>query len=395
MPMQSAVGYSENIYESYEAGIEIGDMVLEKIDLQAHSVGILFCHVDFEFAELLRGIREKLDIPIVGCTTGNEANDQGYFEESASLMVISADDIRVGIGLGKDLAKSPETAVQKACASALANLEGEKPKLALTFPDTFFTLPTDHVLALLEQRLGSEVPVVGGLPGDDYQFKKTYQFCNDAVYSDSIPLLLISGNMEPLIITRTGWIPIGAKAKVTKSQGTVVYEIDHQPAFEYLKKYIGGDVEDPDILGAYPFALLDEALGEEAGRYCVIRAVFKSDSKNGSVTCNGFVPEGAAIQLARGSREDILAGSEDAVNTLKSRAGTRDLHGLLCFSCAGRKLMLGLETRKEIELILNALPDACAVNGFYSYGELGPIDSTVEKLKKSRFHNTTLVLCAF
>lgn len=57
--------------------------------------------------------------------------------------------------------------------------------------------------------------------------------------------------------------------------------------------------------------------------------------------------------------------------------------------------MLGLDTKKEIELILDELPTDCAVNGFYTYGEIGPIDSSLENLKKSRFHNTTLVLCAF
>ncbi|NUM77194.1 hypothetical protein HUU40_22780, partial [candidate division KSB1 bacterium] len=47
MSIQSAVGYSENIEESYEAGLEIGGMILEKIALQANSLGILFCHIEF------------------------------------------------------------------------------------------------------------------------------------------------------------------------------------------------------------------------------------------------------------------------------------------------------------------------------------------------------------
>jgi hypothetical protein len=34
------------------------------------------------------------------------------------------------------------------------------------------------------------------------------------------------------------------------------------------------------------------------------------------------------------------------------------------------------------------------VNGFYTYGELGPIDSSRRHLAASKFHNTTLVLCA-
>jgi hypothetical protein len=43
---------------------------------------------------------------------------------------------------------------------------------------------------------------------------------------------------------------------------------------------------------------------------------------------------------------------------------------------------------------MNEMPADCAVNGFYTYGEIGPIDSSVEHLKKSWFHNTTLVLVA-
>ena len=57
--------------------------------------------------------------------------------------------------------------------------------------------------------------------------------------------------------------------------------------------------------------------------------------------------------------------------------------------------MLGLDTKKELELVVNKLPASCAVNGFYSAGEIGPIDSSLEHLKKNKFHNTTLVLCAF
>ena len=57
--------------------------------------------------------------------------------------------------------------------------------------------------------------------------------------------------------------------------------------------------------------------------------------------------------------------------------------------------MMGLDTKKEIEFIMDELPADCAVNGFYTHGEIGPIDSGVEALKDNRFHNTTLVLCAF
>jgi hypothetical protein len=181
MAIQSAVGYSENIDEAYEAGLEIGDMVLEKIELQANSVGILFCHIDFDFGELLRGINEKLDIPLIGCTTSGEANDQGFFEESASLMLLTADDVEFGLGLGQNLKKNPEKAVQSACASAKAMLDGNSPRLAMTFPDhgdESLSVYPEKILGFFEHELGKDVPVVGGLAGDNFQLKKSYQFLN-------------------------------------------------------------------------------------------------------------------------------------------------------------------------------------------------------------------------
>lgn len=58
-------------------------------------------------------------------------------------------------------------------------------------------------------------------------------------------------------------------------------------------------------------------------------------------------------------------------------------------------MMLGRETKKEIELNLDGISPAWAANGFYTGGEIGPLDSSVEDLQQSRFHNTALILCAF
>ncbi len=227
--------------------------------------------------------------------------------------------------------------------------------------------------------------MVGGIPGDNLQIKKTYQFFGDKIYLDSIPLLLLlSGNIEPVVITRSGWIPMGKKVKVTKVEGNVIYEIDGQPAIEYLKKYIP-DVDDPHVMASYPMAILNESLGDEAGKYFVVRSSFRYNKENGAVIYQGDIPENATIQIARGTREDILAGSEEAITTLKKRSAGRELHTLLCFSCAGRKLMLGLAVKKEIELILNHLSATCAVNGFYTDGEIGPSTTAWNTCKRTDF----------
>ena len=62
MTIYSAIGYSDNIDEPYEAGIEIGEMVQEKLNLRKASIGILFANIDFNFKELLKSINNISNI---------------------------------------------------------------------------------------------------------------------------------------------------------------------------------------------------------------------------------------------------------------------------------------------------------------------------------------------
>ena len=84
----------------------------------------------------------------------------------------------------------------------------------------------------------------------------------------------------------------------------------------------------------------------------------------------------------------------DAIATLKTRLANQDVSTLFFFSCVSRRMALGLDTKKEIANVLAQLDKSCSVNGFYTYGEIGPIDSGGSLNAASKFHNSTLVLCA-
>jgi class 3 adenylate cyclase len=421
MSIRAAVAYSEDIDDPYRAGLAIADQINAQLKLGPHSVGILFASIDWSAEPLLRGIRERLSVPILGCTTASEANSAGYFEESASLIVLTGEGIAIGIGLGEGLSKNPAGAVQAACDAAFASLGRASPKLAVTFPDCAFSTSGDQVLRLLAEKLGSNVPIVGGLPGDGLRFNGALQFWNERVIRDAVPIILLGGAMAAVVVTRSGWVPMGRRARATKVSGNVLHEIDHRPALEYFTRYLAIP-GDPSIMGSLPVALVDRYLDDDEGRHFILRSPLVHDKDTGAVTYNGDIPLNAELQLARGTQEDVLEGVRDATRTLKRRVGDLPLDALLCFSCVGRRLLLGLEIRREIELIMEELSrDAASaaptapttsghrltpvpgshpsspklpVNGFYTYGELGPIDSSRRHLAASKFHNTTLVLCA-
>ena len=61
-----------------------------------------------------------------------------------------------------------------------------------------------------------------------------------------------------------------------------------------------------------------------------------------------------------------------------------------CFmvSCVGRRLLLGDDTKTEVETVLRLLPKEIGFLGFYAYGEIAPHKMT----KLCSLHNQTLTL---
>ncbi len=390
--LRAATASSEDVHDAAVAGQEIAERIRASLPLGKHSVGILFASIRFDIDALVSGILSRLDMPLVGCTTHSEGSEEGYFEDSAVLMVLTSDEPCFGLGLGEDLPRDVDAAVTTAVSSATRMLGGPA-KLAIALPDAALTFTGESVLASLTKALGSDVTLVGGLPGDGGQMKKTFQVFEGRVVSGAIAVLLVGGDVEPVVVTRSGWLPIGQKAIATKTSGATVLEINDQPAIAYLRRYVS-DVDDPSMLAMYPLALLDATEEGRDGKYFVIRAPFSHDKQTGAVTYGGMIPQGASIQLVKGTRDDIIAGARDAADTLVARLGGREPACLLFFSCAGRKLMLGLDTKREIATMVSGLKAHLPIAGFYSYGELGPLDSTEDAYRSTRFHNTTLVLCA-
>ena len=60
-----------------------------------------------------------------------------------------------------------------------------------------------------------------------------------------------------------------------------------------------------------------------------------------------------------------------------------------CFmvSCVGRRLLLGDDTKTEVETVLRLLPKEIGFLGFYAYGEIAPHKMT----KLCSLHNLSLI----
>ncbi len=228
------------------------------------------------------------------------------------------------------------------------------------------------------------IPMTGGLCGDDSRFEKTLASYKEDPKEGEIILIGFYGeSLEITFASHGGWIGFGPERVITKSEGNVLYEIDDQPALELYKKYLGGKVEKlAESTLFYPLNVI--APGRKDA---VVRTVLSINEENQSMMFADDVPENSRVQLMMASADGISQGAYNATKlALQNRTNKPQL--VIPVSCIGRKLVLGQRMEEEAELIRELVGKDTAISGFYSYGEIAPFYGNTS----CEFHNQTMTL---
>lgn len=342
--------------------------------------GILFTAIDFDHKLILQQIQQAFPgIELIGGTTNGEISSILEFQQdSLTLMLFASDSVEIRAGLGQNVSQNPTQAAQQAIAQAKGN-STDQPKLCLTFPESL-TSSGVVIVEGLKQILGEDIPIVGGMTADDYTFNQTYQFFQDQVLSDAVPVLLFLGNLLVSHGVASGWTPISPKSRVTKVQGNIVYEIDGRRALDFYQHYLGAEKF------AASYAIYALAVFEEIDRF-YMRAPNSYDPESGSVTFFADIPEQAVVQITDASREDILMASETSLQEAIAHYPGLEPTTALLISCAARRRILGTLTSQEYQLVKTHLPLGISCCGFYAYGEIAPL----EQHSPTKLHNKTFV----
>ena len=274
--------------------------------------------------------------------------------------------------------------------------QDKKVSSVIIFPDVLVGNGADVVRGL-QDKLGKHFPIIGGASGDDQLFEKTYQYINGEVHSESVVGFGISGDYEFGVGVRHGWIPIGLPMKVTKSEGSVVHEIDGKPAINIYREYFGeenakeieGDsavFSNKSVL-TYPFGVTgpDHEL--------LIRFATAID-EHGSITCAAEIPQDSEIRMMIGNKDRAIDASRIAAKTSLQSFGEQPAEAAIIFNCIARNNLFGEDAGQEINAIREVLGQDVPIIGFYTYGEQAPIEGVSADIKKceTSFHNETVVI---
>jgi hypothetical protein len=226
-----------------------------------------------------------------------------------------------------------------------------------------------QLLSGVNEVLKGNVPVSGGVAGDDSRFERTLVGLGNQIHSNQIVAVSFYGkDLQVSHGSKGGWDTFGPERIATKCDGNILYEIDGRPVLDLYKEYLGDKASElPASALHFPFAIIDSQTNEH-----VVRGVQDVDESSNSIILFSDVHEGDKIQLMKANFDRVITASGDSARETFLNTSTPPQLALL-ISCVARRLVLDQLTEEELSEAKSALGSDTTICGFYSYSELSPI----------------------
>ncbi len=321
------------------------------------------------------------DFTVVGCSTSGEIYGSQVKDGTLVGAVVDFDRTTV---------RSAFAPVESAADSYLAGMSIARALLAPDLRALFVLSDGLHVngselIRGLNSVLPESVVVTGGLAGDGDRFQRTWVLREGRPQSKFITAAGLYGSHVRIGHgSKGGWDQFGPERVITRSKGNVLYELDHKPALQLYKEYLGDRADGLPATGLlFPLSVRVGASSDKR----LVRTILAVDEAAQSLTFAGDLPEGALAQLMHANFDRLIQGASDAGALISSECRGPNRTLAIAISCVGRRLVLGERTEEEIEATLDVLPPGTQQIGFYSYGELSPYASG-----RCDLHNQTMTL---
>lgn len=345
------------------------------------TIAIAFCDPGFPFREAIP-IFENYDIQLVGCTTSGEILDDEILEGSFSFLLMDIDpsvfevvqfkhDDLEAYSSGKRLFK-----YAKECF--------DNPGIFLLISGV--RVVGDGPVRGIRDMIEDEVPIFGGLAGDNIQHEATYVFTDQGEDDFGIAALLLDQDeilMEGLAVS--GWKPLGKTHYITKAHNNLIYEIDNQPALDLFLSYFGHIEYKPSsnsglrtIPGQYPLKFYRE----DDSSY--LRSLLIYDLEDRALMAAGEIIPGSKFKFCPPPDFEVIEQTVKEFSNFSEK--NQEFEAVVMVSCKGRHNSFGPVLNDEISSIFNIW--RAPMVGFLANGEIG----NSQESGKCEFHN---VSCSF
>ena len=247
----------------------------------------------------------------------------------------------------------------------------DESKLLIAFVDGLHTNGEEFLKGIAT--VSADIIVAGGHAGDNNEFKKTFIFTKEHIFSrGAVAVSLNSPHLHLHTDYSFNWYPIGNELTITKAEGNRVYTIDGKSAVEMYAHYLGENIANGLPGTGVEFPLIVNRNGTDISRAVLVK------EEDGSLIVGGNLYTGEKVHIGYGDSKEVLERSKKIVESTSREPS----EVIFVYTCATRKYFMGEEVQSETL----PLQDIAPVSGFFTYGEFFTSD------KKELFNQTmTLV----
>lgn len=391
MSLKVAIGKSQK-RDILEAVQEATLSCLSQIAISEVTLALLFSAPAFATQSLLKNIRIALgaEVPLIGCSAMSLITPEGAQKEGLVLMLVASPSLKASCGsITPEGGKNAFLSGQELGSNLLLEAKGYRREICLLLSDGL-SENTSGVIQGLQNVLGRSFPFIGAGASDNFAFKQTAQFYNDALLHKSAVAALLSGKLSYALGIRHGWKPLGKIHTITQSRANVIESIDGKRAGLLYEDYFAKTLPElkKEILRInilYPIGICLEGENE----YLLRNIISLND--DGSIITQGDVPQGTSMRIMIGTKESALSAARQAAEQVKSSLRNKEPNLAIVMSSASRARLLGRDIDEEFKVIRETLGKDVPLAGFYSYGEYAPLGST-SYYGQTYLHNQTIAI---
>ncbi|MEI6879919.1 MAG: FIST N-terminal domain-containing protein [Bacteroidota bacterium] len=239
----------------------------------------------------------------------------------------------------------------------------------------------------LNDSLDNNVLITGSLAGDGANFESTLVGLNNEPQKGQIVAVAFYG--KNILVTsgsKGGWDILGPEKIITKAKGNILFELDHKNCLDLYKRFLGDEAAHlPSSALLFPLSVITPD-----NTKAVVRTILNISEAEQSMTFAGDVPEGSKVRFMKANFDSLITAASNSAQQTLTIADRKPDFSLL-ISCVGRKLTLGSRIEEEVESINELFEGKTPLLGFYSYGEISPIQEEVS----CSLHNQTMTITSF
>jgi hypothetical protein len=349
---------------------------------------IVFAAITHDPAEVLEGATQAAaGVPVVGCSTNGEIGPGGPCDGTVVAAVLG--------GPGMSVATAAEAEVsgrQRAAGAYVAQCVNEVddlPHQALLVLTDGRIPDQESILRGCYSVVGASVPLVGGAAADGIRMTGSYLIGDGKVLKDGVAAVAIASEAPLSASVGHGWYKTGKPMIVTSSGDGRVYTLDDKPAMDVYLDRLGAPPEAYTDAAAFREFAMSRPLGVQRRSGVEARNLSTIvDIEGRSIGSGSAIDHGGLTWAMTGDEESILTATDTVCEAAISGLGGNDPAGLLAFSCAALRTVLGDDgIERECARIATWAGDA-PFAGFYTYGEIARIRGI------DGFHNQTLAVLA-